>query len=415
MKSFLTPAYTFVPGASGVGTLDLSAIPVFDMKKLVAVINQTDGILIYSTASLTKGFTTEAAGVVTLQFDTSSMSGADKLQIIYEDLGQKPRAESSPVVLSTEQEAKLDNILSELQLKANITDTQPVSFAPGAGGASDATLIEVRDLSGVIAEDESVMDAAASPLTPGTRTTPRISEYGMLYTRDLWLEDTIVTGNSYLDNISDLLTARIPVFLGQNTSGDSLGVVLSTSQEVILSAIKTASEAVLTELLLKAKITDTQPVSASSLPLPSGAATSVLQASSELVLDDSLTQLGIIAGKLPGSVGQKAMAASLAVVISSDQSALSTTQTALTGTFQEDLTVGAGAETFTAPAGAKWCKIQADDTNTVNIRIKIGGTATASSGHQFQPGRSEDFQVSGNISYISESTTGQKLCVTFGA
>lgn len=237
----------------------------------------------------------------------------------------------------------------------------------------------------------------------------------MLYTRDLWLEDTIVTGNSYLDNISDLLTARIPVFLGQNTSGDSLGVVLSTSQEVILSAIKTASEAVLTELLLKAKITDTQPVSASSLPLPSGAATSVLQASSELVLDDSLTQLGIIAGKLPGSVGQKAMAASLAVVISSDQSALSTTQTALTGTFQEDLTVGAGAETFTAPAGAKWCKIQADDTNTVNIRIKIGGTATASSGHQFQPGRSEDFQVSGNISYISESTTGQKLCVTFGA
>ena len=444
MKSFLTPTYTFTPGAGGAGTVDLSAISDFDIKKLVAIINQTDGVLIYSTASLTKGFTAEAAGIVTLQFATTGMDAGDKLQIIYEDFGQKDSAYSSPVTLSTEQEAKLDAIFTELQLKANLTDTQPVSFAPGAGGASDATLIEVRDeiiaqtqavdavandqafMSGGIIRDYSTIEAESTvDGVEGDVGRQAVSPWGAVYTLDTYIhqqnagtqsilgapgstapvdDTTSANINARLQRIAQRITsliALLPGSLGQKAKADSLAVTLASDQDA-LPVTGTFFQA-------------TQPVSAASLPLPSGAATSAKQ-------DDELTQLTVIdatltgiSAKLPTSVGQKAMAASLPVVISSDQSALSTTQTALTGTFQEDLTVGAGAETFTAPAGAKWCKIQADDTNTVNIRVKIGGTATASSGHQFQPGRSEDFQVAGNISYISESTTGQKLCVTFGA
>lgn len=60
---------------------------------------------------------------------------------------------------------------------------------------------------------------------------------------------------------------------------------------------------------------DTLPVSASSLPLPSGAATEAKQ-------DTGNTSLGNIDTKLPASVGQKAMAASLPVVVASDQSAV---------------------------------------------------------------------------------------------
>lgn len=96
--------------------------------------------------------------------------------------------------------------------------------------------------------------------------------------------------------------------------------------------------------------------------------------------------------------------------------AMSAKLNTLTASYQEDLTVtDASAETITAPAGAKWCKIMADDANTGNMRVKIGGTATTSSGMQFQPGRSEDYQAVGDISYIMETGFTGKIYVQFGA
>lgn len=82
--------------------------------------------------------------------------------------------------------------------------------------------------------------------------------------------------------------------------------------------------------------------------------------------------------------------------------------------YQEILNLTTSAQTFTAPVGSRWCKVYADDTNTATIRLKIGGTATTSSGIQFQPGRSEDFEAVGDISVIAESGTNQKINVTFG-
>jgi hypothetical protein len=87
MKKFIAPSYTFTPGASGVGTVDLSGIASFNIKYLVCIINQTDGIVIYSTASTTKGYTAVLGTVVTLQFDTTGMNSGDTLQVIYEDNG----------------------------------------------------------------------------------------------------------------------------------------------------------------------------------------------------------------------------------------------------------------------------------------------------------------------------------------
>jgi hypothetical protein len=94
-----------------------------------------------------------------------------------------------------------------------------------------------------------------------------------------------------------------------------------------------------------------------------------------------------------------------------------TTEAPLTASYSESLTItNSSAVTINAPVGAKWCKIQADDTNSVNLRVKIGGTATATSGMQFQPGRSEDYHAVGDISVIAESTaTAQKLYVQWGA
>lgn len=65
----------------------------------------------------------------------------------------------------------------------------------------------------------------------------------------------------------------------------------------------------------------TQPISAASLPLPTGASTSALQTTGN-------TTLATISGQLPTTLGQKTMANSLAVTIASDQSAIAITSAA---------------------------------------------------------------------------------------
>lgn len=90
----------------------------------------------------------------------------------------------------------------------------------------------------------------------------------------------------------------------------------------------------------------TQPISAAALPLPSGASTSALQTAGNLTLV-------AISGQIPATLGQKAMAASLAVAIASDQSAIPITAAALplpTGAATSALQTSGNA-TLTAIAG----------------------------------------------------------------
>lgn len=84
MKSFIAPTYTFTPGVSGVGTIDLSGISSFNIKYLVSIINQTKGEIVYSTASASLRYTNVTGTTITLFKDTSAMSSGDVLQIIYE-------------------------------------------------------------------------------------------------------------------------------------------------------------------------------------------------------------------------------------------------------------------------------------------------------------------------------------------
>jgi hypothetical protein len=78
--------------------------------------------------------------------------------------------------------------------------------------------------------------------------------------------------------------------------------------------------------------------------------------------------------------------------------------------YAEELTIGAGAAvTVAIPASCKNIKIQADDTNNATLRVKINGTATASSGMQFQPGRSEDY-VGGALTLSVIAEAGGSAC-----
>ncbi len=84
MKKFITPSYVFSPGASGIGYVDI-AVESFDIKKLVAIINTTRGVLLYNPASPTIGLHSNFETRVTLKIDTTAHDAEDILQIIYED------------------------------------------------------------------------------------------------------------------------------------------------------------------------------------------------------------------------------------------------------------------------------------------------------------------------------------------
>lgn len=221
MKAFIVPTYTFTPGASGVGTVNLSGIASFDKKRLIAIINQTSGELIYSTASASLKYTNVTGSVVTLFKNTSSMTGTDVLQVVYEDPSDTPvSAASLPLPVGASTSAKQDLLLTELQFKAKLTDTQPVS-----GPLTDAQL----RLSAV------PVSAASLPLPTGAATEATLSA----------------------------ASAKLPATIGQKSMAASLAVTIASDQGAV-PVSGTFFQA-------------TQPVSAAALPLPVGASTSAKQ------------------------------------------------------------------------------------------------------------------------------------------
>ena len=89
MKNYITPPYVFIPGASGVGTIKTNIVN-FDIKLLVGIINVTREAAIYWPSFSGRGFTNVSGDTITLEFDTSTYSAGDVLQIIYESTPQYP-------------------------------------------------------------------------------------------------------------------------------------------------------------------------------------------------------------------------------------------------------------------------------------------------------------------------------------
>lgn len=83
MKQFITPKYSFNPGIIGSGYIDLNNIPNFDIKRLVVIINQTAGKVLYSTASESLKYLSYLNGKLFFIQDTSSQNINDDIQIIY--------------------------------------------------------------------------------------------------------------------------------------------------------------------------------------------------------------------------------------------------------------------------------------------------------------------------------------------
>jgi hypothetical protein len=158
MKQFIAPSYTFTPGASGVGTVNLSGISGFNIKYLVAVINQTRGVVIYSTGDIATRYTNLSGTTLTLNVDTSTHNSGDVLQVIYEVTSTDP--------------------LTDSQLRATAVPvsgtffqaTQPVSAASlplPSGAATETTLSSIEVDTSAIASSVSSIDGKTATLVSG--------------------------------------------------------------------------------------------------------------------------------------------------------------------------------------------------------------------------------------------------------
>lgn len=146
MKDFLPTSYTFTPGASGVGTISL-AIANFDPKRLVAIINQTRGVVIYATGSTDTRYTNITGSLLTLNVDTSTHNANDTIQVIYNS-----ELPLEVVASNTDQTVGLLKILVDLLYSNAITDAgqrQRIVIDAIAAGLTLATVTTVTTVSGV--------------------------------------------------------------------------------------------------------------------------------------------------------------------------------------------------------------------------------------------------------------------------
>jgi hypothetical protein len=156
------------------------------------------------------------------------------------------------------------------------TWTQNLTLVGGSAIALGQALM-VASLPVTIASDQTAIPVSATslPLPTGSATAAnQTSEIAQL---------TDINAN----------TSHLPAALGQTTMSASLPVALASDQSAL-------------------------PVSAASLPLPAGAATSANQ-TSEIT---ELTAINTNTEHLPAALGQTTMSASLPVTMASDQSAM---------------------------------------------------------------------------------------------
>jgi hypothetical protein len=127
----------------------------------------------------------------------------------------------------------------------------------------------------------------------------------------------------------------------------------------------------------------------------------------EATLGGAAVDIASIDSKTP-ALGQAAAAASVPVVLASDQGALPTQSPVNTdGTCVNASLTGTTAATENAPANTVGFILFADDDNSDPIRFRIGAAASTSAGLRLAPGRDSGFiPCSANLSICATASTG---------
>ncbi len=271
-------------------------------------------------------------------------------------------AASLPLPSGAATSAKQDSLLTELLLKAKLTDTQPVSLASvplPTGAATSALQTAEATLIGAVTETAPASDTASSGLNGRLQ---RLAQ-----------------------NISALIL-QLPTTIGQKARASSFSVSLATEQEAQVGIV-----------------TETAPASDTASSGLNGRLQRIAQRITSLI------------ALLPASLGQKTMAASLAVTLASDQTVISVNDsTTVAGTVTSaQVTVGTSVVRATvagtAPsASRKRLMIKPSKNNTGAIYLGASGVTTANGLEIIGPDRLE-FEFDSGDYYLISDTAAQSV------
>ncbi len=175
------------------------------------------------------------------------------------------------------------------------------------------------------------------------------------------------------------------------TAGNASLASIDTDIDVALStrASQATSAAILAELELKADLTETQPVSVASLPLPTGAATAALQTTGNTALSNIDTSLNNIEANIDVALSTRATEATLLslnskvtvvdtgnVTVSSSALPTGAATSALQTTGNTSLATIAGWDTNSGAVGANTQRVHLTDESLAaleTITVELGG------------------------------------------
>lgn len=177
MKSALAASYTFVPASK---TIDFANVTGFDVRKLMAVINNTTRQLIYAPASPGYGYTAVTGTVVTLQFDTTGMNSGDDLMVLYDQdgVGDRNDAAASTDTGTFSLIALFKRFIQRVpttgqKMKSGSTPVTLASDQVGSAGTPAADALSVQGVSGMtpLATDLNFAGAVGENQASPTATT----------------------------------------------------------------------------------------------------------------------------------------------------------------------------------------------------------------------------------------------------
>jgi hypothetical protein len=265
-------------------------------------------------------------------------------------LGQATMAASLPVAIASDQTALTVSVSSSALPTGAATEATLSTLNGKVTACNTGAVVVSSSALPTGAATQATLSTVSSTLTQANVYQASMDSY--LYAIDYNIQNIIATvaGQTTGNNSLSSIDTKTPA-LGQATMANSSPVVIASNQTAV-------------------------PVSASSLPLPTGAATSANQTTAN-------SSLSSIDGKL-NSLGQKAMTASMPVVIASDQGAIpisgSITASPGTSSTSSVTSVASSASNVTmlsSNASRKNATFYNDSTQIAYL--KLGATASSTS------------------------------------
>jgi hypothetical protein len=207
MKRLITN-YTFDKTAK---TVTFSDYPSIALHRVLLITNVTDGIIIYNFADPSLGGTV-SGNVITLTYDTSTMSNADALQVYYDDDTTGIPDDGDDAMVITARPQSVDRI-SFAKAVANNVDAEwgALVGSIGTGIGVNQTGGNLVITSGTTARSELILRSAAS-FKGGIRLRAKTTLSQRIVNNNFFVElvDVIGDGLAYTINSATQITVTIP-------------------------------------------------------------------------------------------------------------------------------------------------------------------------------------------------------------